>query len=131
MADTEINQLPQAPAIDGEEILVVDRKQSAPDDGTYKLELKTLIQFMGEPMKTLIRQFNETVTLDTATSKPDRAECIAAFKQLPHFDFTKDDRFYIMSTARDKLFLVKYLAEGATDEASAGSFWFKTLEKAV
>lgn len=130
MADTEINQLPQAPAIDGEELLVVDRKQAAADDGTYHMALKTIVQWLGEPMKNLIRQFNTTVTADPATAKPNRAECIAAFKQLPHYDFSKDDRFYMMSTAKDKLFLIKYLADGATDEASAGSFWFKTLEEA-
>ncbi len=76
----------------------------------------------------IIRTFDVTIDMDTVGNKPTKAECITAFKMLPHFDWAKDDSFYIESTNKDKFNLVKYLANGDTDEAGTNyAFWIKEL----
>jgi len=78
--------------------------------------------------ETMIREFRHTVQQDIADhAKPTRDECIATFKKLPHFDWTKDDDYYIQDTTGAKLVLIKYRAGTATDEASAGVFHFEIL----
>ena len=80
----------------------------------------------------LIREFRTTVIGTVKVwSAITRAECITTFKQLPHFDWTKDDDYYVEDTKRSNLVLIKYRANGATDEASAGVFWIEKLSKAV
>ena len=78
-----------------------------------------------------IREFRYTVDLDTAADTPTRAECITAFKKLPHFAWDKVDDFYIQSTNKDKVALIKYRpTPTSTDEASAGRFWVEVLTEA-
>ena len=75
-----------------------------------------------------IREFRHTVVMDTADhSKATKAEAITAFKQLPHFDFSKDDQFYIKDTTGKKMISMKYFADGATDEASVGRFYNRAM----
>ena len=84
----------------------------------------------GKLTEKMIREFRTTIAMDTGGTTPTKDECITAFKRLPHFDWAVDDDFYIKSVNRDKLGLIKYRAEGATDEASAGDFWYEKLTKA-
>ena len=83
--------------------------------------------------ETMIREFRKTVKQDIADhAKPTRDECIATFKKLPHFDWAKDDDYYIQDTSGDKLVLIKYRAKAnSTDEASAGNFHYEVLTTAV
>ena len=99
-------------------------------DGTAKLLNKKV---MTEPdVEQMVREFRHTVVLDTTDhNKATRAEAITAFKQLPHFDFTKDDAFYIKDTTGSKMISMKYFADGATDEASAGKFYFRAMSECV
>ena len=99
-------------------------------DGTAKLHNKKV---MTEPdVEQMVREFRHTVVLDTADhNKATRAEAITAFKQLPHFDFTKDDAFYIKDTTGNKMISMKYFADGATDEASAGRFYYRAMNECV
>jgi len=71
--------------------------------------------------------------MNTTGNKPTKAECINAFDQLPHADYTKDDSYHVMSTNKDKLSCVKYLANGATDadNYTAGLFWVEELSLAT
>ena len=78
-----------------------------------------------------IREFRTTIEEDTAGNKPTIAECTLAFKQLPHYDFTKDDDFYIKSTNKDKLVLIKYRGTPTATEAVPGNYWLEVLTKAV
>jgi len=50
-----------------------------------------------DQVNALIREYSVTVSMDTNQNKPTEVECIAAFIQLPHYDYTKDDGFFIMS----------------------------------
>ncbi len=86
-----------------------------------------------DQVNALIREYSVTVSMDTNINKPTEAECISAFEQLPHFDYTKDDGFYIMSTNKGKLNFVKYFAHGATDAVNhtVGLFFVKELTPAT
>ena len=99
-------------------------------DGTARLNGELLVT---EPdIENLIRSFRVTVSMDTSGTTPSRSECINAFKHLPHYDFSKDDDYYIKSTNKDKFTLVKYRADaGSTDENSAGRFWLERLTLAT
>ena len=80
----------------------------------------------------MIREFRHTVQHDIVDhAKPTRAECLDAFKLLPHFDWKKDDDFYIKDTSGSKLVLIKYRAGAAVDEATAGTFHYEILTTAV
>lgn len=61
-----------------------------------------------------IREYDTTVSMDTVHNIPSLAECTVAFEQLPHYNYTKDDHFYIMSTNKSRLNFVKYFANGET-----------------
>ena len=67
---------------------------------------------------------NETVSLDTASTAPTKAECVTAFKLLPDFDWAKNCSFYIESLAKDKVSLVKYSSHGDVDEAGTNYKFF-------
>ncbi len=83
-------------------------------------------------VEEIIREFDVTVSMDTAGNKPDKAECIAAFKLLPHFDWAMTDRFYIMSVNKDKYNMVKYIPNGDTDETGTNyQFFIKELTLAA
>ena len=80
----------------------------------------------------LIRSYDVTVSTTTTANKPSIAECVSAFKTLPNMDWAKDDRFYIDSTNKNKLNLVKYVANGDVDEAGTNyRFWLEALTEAV
>ena len=80
----------------------------------------------------MIRSYDVTVSMVTSGNKPSISECITAFKTLPNMDWSKDDRFYIDSTNKGKLNLVKYLANGDTDERGTNyTFWLEALTEAV
>ncbi len=79
-----------------------------------------------------IRQFDVTIEMDTTANKPSRAECITAFKLLPNFDWSKSDKFYILSINKDKYNIVKYLPNGDIDETGTNYlFWIKELTVAT
>ncbi len=80
-----------------------------------------------------IREFRHTVTQAVAGHTISKAECIAAFKQLPHFDWAKDDDFYIQdATGKVHYFLVKYRANGDTAETGTDYvFWYDELKAAA
>ena len=64
-------------------------------------------------------------------AKPTAAECKTVFKLLPHFDWKKDDDFYIKDTTGGKLVLIKYRATPAATEAAPGNFFFEVLTPAT
>ena len=75
-------------------------------------------------VQSLIREFNSTVDEPIAAANPTRAECIAGFKQLPNFDWSKDDTFFMRDlTGAPKWFFVHYRANGDTTEAG-GNYIF-------
>ncbi len=84
-----------------------------------------------DEINELIRSYSTIVTQDLADQKnPTRAECIIAFKTLPNMDWSLDDTFYIRDTGgANKMVFVTYIADGATDEASAGPFFFKDMKE--
>ncbi len=83
-------------------------------------------------VEEIIREFDVTVSMDTAGNKPDKAECIAAFKLLPNYDWSKTDKFYIMSVNKDKYNMVKYIPNGDTDETGTNyQFFIKDLSMAA
>ncbi len=88
-----------------------------------------------DQVNTLIREYSTIVVYDlTDSKKPTRAECIAicASNHLPHFDWALDDTFYIRDTGGgNKIVFVTYIADGATDEASAGNYFFKDMTECV
>ena len=80
----------------------------------------------------LIRSYNTIVVMSLADDrKPTRAEAITAFKTLPHFDWTKNDTFYIRDSTGAKTMFCTYFADGATDEVSAGLFFYKDMNEAI
>ncbi len=86
-----------------------------------------------EQVNALIREYSVTISMDTNINKPTEAECITAFEQLPHADYTKDDSYYIMSTNKGKLNFVKYFHNGATDAVThtVGLFFVQELSPAT
>ncbi len=88
-----------------------------------------------DEINSLIREYSTIVVYDLADSKkPTRAECIAicSSNHLPHFDWSLDDTFYIRDTGGgNKIVLVTYIADGATDEASAGNYFFKDMTECI
>ena len=63
-------------------------------------------------------------------AKPTIVECKAAFKLLPHFDWKKDDDFYIKDSTGGKIVLIKYRATPAATEAAPGNFFYEVLTAA-
>ena len=86
---------------------------------------------MLDDVEGIVREFNTTIVGTIADwNAPSRLECIADFKKLPHFDWTKDDTFFVEKADHSKMVVVRYRANGATDEASAGDFWAEAMTKA-
>ncbi len=80
----------------------------------------------------LIREYSTIVVMSLADDKkPTRSEAIHAFKQLPHFDWTKNDTFYIRDSTGAKTMFCTYFADSATNEATAGMFFFKDMNECV
>jgi len=71
--------------------------------------------------------------MNTGHNVPTKTECINAFEQLPHGDYTKDDSYHIMSTNKDRMNFVKYLANGSTDvdNYTVGLFFVQELALAT
>ncbi len=85
-----------------------------------------------EQISELIRSYHTIVTMSLADDKkPTRAEAITAFKTLPNYDWAKDDTFYIRDSTGAKTMFCTYFADGATDEASAGMFFFKDMNECI
>ena len=85
-----------------------------------------------EQINELIRSYHTIVVMSLVDDKkPTRAEAITAFKTLPHFDWAKNDTFYIRDNSGAKTMFCTYFADGATDEASAGPFFFKDMNECV
>lgn len=84
-------------------------------------------------IETIIREFNTTVDHAVTGHTPTKAECIAVFKTLPHFDWAKDDNFNIRdTTGPSKLFNILYRANGDTTEAGANyMFWYQEMKAAA
>jgi hypothetical protein len=83
-------------------------------------------------VEQLIREFRVTVAHNIADhAKPTAAECATVFKTLPHFDWTKDDDFYIKDSTGGKLVLIKYRATPAATEAAPGNFFYEILTLAA
>ena len=81
-----------------------------------------------------IREFRHTVVQAVAGNDISKAECVTAFKTLPHFDWAKDDDFYVSdSSGKIHYFLVKYRSNGATTEADdvKYAFWIDKLTLAT
>ncbi len=82
---------------------------------------------------TDIRDFS-TIVIQTLADqkKPTRAEAILAFKTLPHHDWALNDTFYIRdSSGGNKMVFCTYIADGATDEANAGDYFFKDMNECI
>ena len=81
----------------------------------------------------LIREYSTIVEQVLGDQKkPTRDEALIAFKSLPHHDWTKNDTFYIRDDAgANKMVFCTYIADGATDEASAGPIFFKDMNETV
>ncbi len=85
-----------------------------------------------DEINELIRSYHTIVVMSLADDKkPTRAEAITAFKQLPNYDWAKDDTFYIRDSTGAKTMFCTYFADNATDEASAGPFFFKDMNECV
>jgi len=86
-----------------------------------------------DEINELIRSYNTIVIQPLGDPKrPTRAESIIAFKTLPNMDWSQNDTFYIRdSGGGNKMVFCTYIADGATDEASAGSFFFKDMTECV
>ena len=81
--------------------------------------------------ETMIREFRTTIVQDIADhAKPTQAECITTFKKLPHFDWKRDDDYYIKDTSGGKIVLIKYRGKAAATEAKPGNFFYEVLTKA-
>ena len=79
-----------------------------------------------------IREFRTTITQDIADhAKPTLAECKTTFKKLPHYDWLKDDDWYIKDTSGGKIVLIKYRTKAGATEADSGNFFYEVLTKAV
>ncbi len=85
-----------------------------------------------EQVNDLIRSYHTIVVMALADDKkPTRAEAITAFKTLPNYDWAKNDTFYIRDSSGAKTMFCTYFADGATDEATAGPFFFKDMNECV
>ncbi len=85
-----------------------------------------------EQINDLIRTYKTIVVMSLADDKkPSRAEAINAFRQLPNYDWAKDDTFYIRDSTGAKTMLCTYFADTAVDEATAGPFFFKDMNECV
>ena len=85
-----------------------------------------------EQINELIRSYHTIVVMALADDKkPTRAEAITAFKTLPHFDWAKNDTFYIRDSTGAKTMFCTYFADGSTNEANAGPFFFKDMTECV
>ena len=103
------------------------------NDGSIKMEASYVPKDDNDivTMKT-IREFRTTITHNIADhAKPTLAECKATFKLLPHFDWTKDDDYYIKDSTGGKIVLIKYRSTPAATEAAPGNFFYEVLSKAV
>ncbi len=82
-----------------------------------------------DSVNELIREYSTIVIMDLVDNKkPTNAEALVAFKTLPNYDWSKNDTFYIKDvTLGDKMVFCTYVAGNATDEASAGYFFFKDM----
>ncbi len=91
------------------------------------------IDFMDvDEINELIRSYHTIVVMSLADDKkPTRAEAITAFKQLPNYDWAKDDTFYIRDSTGTKTMFCTYFADNATNEANAGPFFFKDMNECV
>ena len=84
-----------------------------------------------ESVEKLIHEFRVTVVHNIADhAKPTAAECATVFKTLPHFDWKKDDDFYIKDSTGGKLVLIKYRSTPAATEAAPGNFFYEVLTAA-
>ena len=73
-----------------------------------------------------------TITMDIVNhAKPSEMECKSAFVKLPHFDWKKDDDFYIKDTSGGKLVLVKYRGTPTADATTSGKFFYEVLTPAT
>ena len=81
----------------------------------------------------LIREYSTIVEQVLGDQKkPTRDEALSAFKTLPHHDWTKNDTFYIRDDAgANKMVFCTYIADGATDEATAGPIFYKDMVNCV
>ena len=101
-------------------------------DGSVKMD-SGYVASADEDVATVktIREFRTTVEHNIADhAKPTLAECKEAFKLLPHFDWKKDDDFYIKDSTGGKIVLIKYRATPAATEASSGNFFYEVLTSA-
>ncbi len=86
-----------------------------------------------EEVNELIRSYSTIVIMALGDNKrPTRAEAITAFKTLLNMNWSKNDTFYIRDSAGgNKMVFVTYLADGATNEASAGLFFYKDMSLCI
>jgi hypothetical protein len=102
-------------------------------DGSVKMEA-AYTATADEDVATVktIREFRVSVEHNIANAaKPTATECKTVFMTLPHYDWKKDDDFYIKDTTGGKLVLIKYRGTPAATEASPGNFFYEVLSKAV
>ena len=85
-----------------------------------------------DEVEELIRDFRVTITQDIIDhAKPSLAECKATFILLPHYDWEKDDDYYIKDTSGGKIVLIKYRGKVGGTQADPGNFFYEVLTKAV
>ena len=83
-----------------------------------------------ETIDPIIREYRHTVTKNIVNhAKPSLAECKQTFKQLPHYDWLKDDDYYIKDTTGGKIVLIKYRTKAGATEANSGNFFYEVLTK--
>jgi hypothetical protein len=102
-------------------------------DGSVKMDA-TYTAADDEDIATIktIREFRVTVELDIVDhAKPTALECKTVFMTLPHYDWKKDDDFYIKDTSGGKLVLIKYRGAPAATGTNPGKFFYEVLSKAV
>jgi len=78
------------------------------------------------------QHFSRPTVVYTISATPTKAELIEAFKLINNHDWEHDHDFYIEDTLQTYLILIKYRANGDTDETgTAYKFWVEPLILAV
>jgi len=78
------------------------------------------------------QHFSRPTVVYTISATPTKAELIEAFKLINNHDWEHDHDFYIEDTLQTYLILIKYRANGDTDETgTAYKFWVEPLILAI